>query len=129
MIRRPPRSTRTDTRFPYTTLFRSTRRVSRDAVTDGPFSESKEVIGGYWHVLAANLDEAVAIMAHSPTLACGLEFEIRPIEPERADARVVGNETPVSRLRRDRCPSRSEARRVGKECVRTCRSGGWTDQI
>src|SRR3546814_9835834 len=29
MIRRPPRSTRTDTLFPYTTLFRSRRRCSR----------------------------------------------------------------------------------------------------
>src|SRR6056297_1426686 len=32
MIRRPPRSTRTDTLFPYTTLFRSRRRVRRHAV-------------------------------------------------------------------------------------------------
>src|SRR3546814_17061776 len=32
MIRRPPRSTRTDTLFPYTTLFRSPRRLPR---TDG----------------------------------------------------------------------------------------------
>src|SRR3546814_7516267 len=31
MIRRPPRSTRTDTLFPYTTLFRSPRRARRDA--------------------------------------------------------------------------------------------------
>ena|SRR5690606_11410497 len=83
-------------------LKREAKRVSRDAVTDGPFSESKEVIGGYWHVLAGSLDEAAAIMAHSPTLACGLEFEIRPIETERADARVASNETPVSRLPRDR---------------------------
>src|SRR3546814_1804931 len=30
MIRRPPRSTRTDTLFPYTTLFRSRRRASAD---------------------------------------------------------------------------------------------------
>src|SRR3546814_5789167 len=30
MIRRPPRSTRTDTLFPYTTLFRSAVRVGRD---------------------------------------------------------------------------------------------------
>src|SRR3546814_1970066 len=30
MIRRPPRSTRTDTLFPYTTLFRSTRPVPQD---------------------------------------------------------------------------------------------------
>src|SRR3546814_7433550 len=32
MIRRPPRSTRTDTLFPYTTLFRSVELVVRDAV-------------------------------------------------------------------------------------------------
>src|SRR3546814_9395725 len=32
MIRRPPRSTRTDTLFPYTTLFRSDRRVGRAQV-------------------------------------------------------------------------------------------------
>src|SRR3546814_3833267 len=31
MIRRPPRSTRTDTLFPYTTLFRSIRAVGQDA--------------------------------------------------------------------------------------------------
>src|SRR3546814_6660207 len=32
MIRRPPRSTRTDTRFPYTTLFRSDRREKRGLI-------------------------------------------------------------------------------------------------
>src|SRR3546814_2882951 len=32
MIRRPPRSTRTDTLFPYTTLFRSIRRAARSGV-------------------------------------------------------------------------------------------------
>src|SRR3546814_3911759 len=31
MIRRPPRSTRTDTLFPYTTLFRSRKRLAKDA--------------------------------------------------------------------------------------------------
>src|SRR3546814_8157897 len=39
MIRRPPRSTRTDTLFPYTTLFRSQEhagRLRRDARGDGP---------------------------------------------------------------------------------------------
>src|SRR3546814_7519273 len=33
MIRRPPRSTRTDTLFPYTTLFRSTRAISNSVHT------------------------------------------------------------------------------------------------
>src|SRR3546814_2576582 len=41
MIRRPPRSTRTDTLFPYTTLFRSRLRLAEDRATlgvahDGP---------------------------------------------------------------------------------------------
>src|SRR3546814_5858919 len=45
-------------------LKRDTRRVSRDAVTAGPSSASKEVIGGYWPVLAATLDAAGAIKAH-----------------------------------------------------------------
>src|SRR3546814_2592305 len=36
MIRRPPRSTRTDTLFPYTTLFRSRRRRARSAREDRP---------------------------------------------------------------------------------------------
>src|SRR3546814_18585677 len=34
MIRRPPRSTRTDTLFPYTTLFRSNRRILPDGVLE-----------------------------------------------------------------------------------------------
>src|SRR3546814_6049519 len=33
MIRRPPRSTRTDTLFPYTTLFRSSQRVAKEFTT------------------------------------------------------------------------------------------------
>src|SRR3546814_14709712 len=35
MIRRPPRSTRTDTLFPYTTLFRSLEAIGRAFVTQG----------------------------------------------------------------------------------------------
>jgi hypothetical protein len=81
---------------PGSRLMREGKRVSRHAVVDGPFSESKEIIGGYWHVLAGSLDEAAAIMARNPTLACGLEFEIRPLDPERASAYVAGNETPTT---------------------------------
>src|SRR3546814_10302374 len=47
MIRRPPRSTRTDTRFPYTTLFRSrsfsrTRRAGRKRRCRGAAEEAQE---------------------------------------------------------------------------------------
>src|SRR3546814_1530965 len=38
MIRRPPRSTRTDTLFPYTTLFRSQRKQDSNSVTRAAFS-------------------------------------------------------------------------------------------
>src|SRR3546814_8877047 len=50
MIRRPPRSTRTDTLFPYTTLFRS---EAADAVSWGqPTGSSKSCPSGYWLVAA-----------------------------------------------------------------------------
>ena len=70
------------------------RRVTRAGITDGPFAEAKEVIGGYWFIVAASLQEAAAIAAASPCLACGLSYEIRPIELERASAYRDGNETP-----------------------------------
>jgi hypothetical protein len=71
------------------------KRVSLTGVIDGPFTETKEVIGGYWFVVAESLDEAAAIAARSPCLACGLSYEIRPIEFERASAWRVSNETPA----------------------------------
>src|SRR3546814_2497588 len=40
MLRRPPRSTRTDTLFPYTTLFRSLQRAARYFQTDDPWEDS-----------------------------------------------------------------------------------------
>src|SRR3546814_2490310 len=51
MIRRPPRSTRTDTLFPYTTLFRSSsvaggRRISRSVTRRGPLSIAVPFGGG-----------------------------------------------------------------------------------
>jgi len=63
-------------------------------VTDGPFGETKELIGGYWLILADSLDEAARIAAGNPCLACGLFYEIRPIEVERASAFAVSSETP-----------------------------------
>ena len=70
--------------------------VSRSGVTDGPFAEAKELIGGYWFIVATSLQEAAAIAALNPCLACGLNYEIRPIESERASAFRASNETPSS---------------------------------
>lgn len=75
-------------------LGRAGKVVSRHSVTDGPFTESKEVIGGYWFILARSLDEAAKLAAGNPCLACGLSYEIRPIEWERASAFKETNETP-----------------------------------
>lgn len=66
-------------------------------VMDGPFGEAKELIGGYWFILAGSLEEAAAIAAENPCLRCGLFYEIRPIDPERASAFAVTNETPSER--------------------------------
>jgi hypothetical protein len=55
-----------------------------NVITDGPFGESKEAIGGYWFILAQSLDEAVQIAKGNPCLDCGLLLEIRPIDPQRA---------------------------------------------
>ena len=71
------------------------RLVSRAGVTDGPFTEAKEIVGGYWFFVAASLDEAVALAAQCPTLACGLQLEVRPLEAVKARADRPGNETPV----------------------------------
>jgi hypothetical protein len=72
------------------------KRVSRSGVTDGPYTEAKEVIGGYWFIVAGSLDEAARIAAENPCLACGLTCDIRPIDPERASAYRLSNETPAA---------------------------------
>ena len=54
------------------------------AITDGPFGESKEVIGGYWFILANTLDEAMQIAKGNPCLDWGLSMEVRPVDPQVA---------------------------------------------
>lgn len=71
--------------------------VYRGKVTDGPFGEAKEVIGGYWFIRAASLEEAARMAGGNPVLECGLYFELRPLELVRATAYDVTNETPGPR--------------------------------
>ncbi len=47
--------------------------------TDGPFAESKEQLGGFWIVKAANLDEALALAVRG-SIACGAPVEVRPFQ-------------------------------------------------
>jgi hypothetical protein len=46
-------------------------------VTDGPYLETKEHIGGFWVLEAANLDEALA-WARKAAVACRAPVEVRP---------------------------------------------------
>src|SRR3546814_15372480 len=99
MIRRPPISTRTDTLFPYTTLFRSRLegRYNLDFVNGkGPVADDTFYL---W------------------TATAGLRWKFGS-DPNDDDGDGVPNS-------RDKCPGtpkRSEERRVGKEYVSTCRS-------
>jgi hypothetical protein len=76
-------------------LARESRLVAKHSITDGPFSEGKEVIGGYWFIIARSLDEAAQLAAQNPCLAFGLSYEIRPLEAARASAFDVTSETPL----------------------------------
>jgi hypothetical protein len=75
------------------------RRVARSGTTDGPFAEAKELVGGYWFIVAGSLDEAAALASANPCMACGLSYEVRPLENERASARRLSNETPAPQQR------------------------------
>src|SRR3546814_19166714 len=100
MIRRPPRSTRTDTLFPYTTLFRSpASRFGR--------------IESYLPILTRT---GPRTWTHDVTRQT---FSLQEVIETFADQLPE----PVCQSARQRGPgSRSEERRVGKECVSTCRS-------
>src|SRR3546814_13446556 len=104
MIRRPPRSTRTDTLFPYTTLFRS---AGGDvlAFKIGHAVDATAFYRDYVH--------AVRIQDHQSTQGyfVTLEFVFAFV----GVLACIGHGQPDVRYR-------SEERRVGKECVSTCSS-------
>jgi hypothetical protein len=66
-------------------ILRSPRGAS---VTDGPFPETKEIVGGYIITTADDLDQAVEIARDCPGLDYQLAVEVRPVIP-RAAAKPV----------------------------------------
>jgi hypothetical protein len=53
-------------------------RDGKRLVTDGPFAETREQLGGYFLIEAKNLDEALAVAAKIP-MACKGTVEVRPV--------------------------------------------------
>ena len=53
-------------------------RNGKRLVTDGPFAETREQLGGYFLIEAKNLDEAIAIAARIPMARKGT-VEVRPV--------------------------------------------------
>src|SRR3546814_11548293 len=106
MIRRPPSSTRTDTLFPHTTLFRSVLPI---CVRSGSVKPGRPPF----------LVQHAAIAA-APT---GADMsDLIPLAQAHCMPRK-GSEHKLTQARiQELLPQRSEERRVGKECVSTCRS-------
>src|SRR3546814_17544254 len=120
MIRRPPRSTRTDTLFPYTTLFRSLHH-GFNAIVDQVRFLHRDRRTLLLHQLA---DEATEERAMRSRIVECLERS----EPRRLPVaqREIGAATGADKNLRALIlvdeDMRSEERRVGKEFVSTCRS-------
>jgi len=60
-------------------------RDGKELVTDGPFAETHEQLGGYFLIEAKNLDEATAIAARIPSARTGT-IEVRPLVETAAEA-------------------------------------------
>ena len=76
-----------------TVRLRGTQRL----VTDGPFAETKEALGGFYVVEARDLDEAIELAARCPGAKTG-SIEVRPIMPMSADGSASTNaqQTPAT---------------------------------
>src|SRR6266511_3198420 len=64
--------------YPTTTATSIRVREGKRLVTDGPFAETREQLGGFFMIDARNLDEAMAIAARIPMARRGT-VEIRPV--------------------------------------------------
>jgi len=53
----------------------------KPVITDGPFAETKEQIGGYHLIECRDLREAISIAERIPTLRVGGTIEVRQVEP------------------------------------------------
>ena len=59
-------------------------RNGKISMTDGPFAETKEQLGGYHVIECADVDEAISIAQRIPTIAFGGTVEVRAVEDAKA---------------------------------------------
>src|SRR3546814_12991024 len=133
MIRRPPRSTRTDTLFPYTTLVRSTvPRILASAMA----ALTLPLLGSM--AVAALLTPLVPALRDEEKRAAAEKAEVNRYKANCLDPAAIEdlNHMPPTTLltpidlgaplvfwtRHSLVATSSEERRVGQECVSTCRS-------
>src|SRR3546814_16461226 len=113
MIRRPPRSTRTDTLFPYTTLFRSLWKDAQ-AMLDRVVAEkwlTAKAVAGLWPC-RREIDDVVVT---EQTTDGPRDIRIPFLRQQIAKREGRANMCLADFIRPDE-------RRVGNECVSTCRS-------
>src|SRR3546814_12387509 len=120
MIRRPPRSTRTDTLFPYTTLFRSLDRPDRREDERPAFRqrpdvfEDRERLPGERHLVrlahlhargrdAPNRLVEIELRAHGPAYFAGTDAGKRKELKRRGDGRPAGVRVDIGELGRASC--------------------------
>src|SRR3546814_11549422 len=124
MIRRPQRSTRTDTRLPYTALFRCSfcLRAVGDAAAHAaepgyPLSPNFDVHVGDEGEVLLPYTEAKQVLDRLKKTALGRDF------PDSEACAPLDHDTRLGRdMECDHSLPRSQARRVGIQCVSTCRS-------
>src|SRR3546814_15480962 len=115
MIRRPPRSTRTDTLFPYTTLFRSDNGVAEQVVAgvaEGCRIAGCALIGGETAEMPGMYPDGEYDLAGFSVGAVERD-DVLTADRVRSGDVILG------------LASRSEERGVGKECVSTGRARWW----
>jgi hypothetical protein len=57
---------------------------SKRVITDGPFAETKELLGGFLLIECKDLDEAISIASRFPMVRLGGAIEVRPVIPVSA---------------------------------------------
>src|SRR3546814_14238992 len=132
MIRRPTRSTRTDTLFPYTTLFRSLLHEHGDyqdraAAEEDDLGDLDIALDRPARRIGPALIEVVdevepgADRKHDGQRDERAHHILRDVDHAGGEVRHQFNAAPYDDRRHDG-GERSDGRRVGKECVSTCRS-------